>query len=177
MAREFKNLYDFFEYSEFCPLCNKRTEQTIIGPRIDSIRDYEFKNNNLIFYNEKHAQTLLINTLDNSINYLGNKQYENTLYELSISQCCKKYHFLYDCQIKLDLTQSKVDSILLDRIHFLHRVDASYFSINTYFLKDITDIKITKNNLTKQFILPIICFDFKNKKTIMHKLQNIQLLV
>lgn len=174
VVQQFNNLFDFFNYIEFCPLCKKRTEPTIT---FAGFLSGSLDNNNL---------NLLPASLFNefSINLFNNKITENYNYnncknssKLIIGRQCRKYHFFYSGTCNLLKNLLYIDSIMLEKIHFIRMMpDSVHMAVNNDFTNSLSTVHITVNYFTKLITLPVIDFDFSSKKTIDKKLKIIQLL-
>jgi hypothetical protein len=174
---EFNNLYEFFNYIEFCPLCKKRLTPAILWPTSNGYRltgqqfvCYWMEKDNDIIFNIN----LLNNDVDVSNSYLIHSINSNII----IGQRCNKYHFQYTGSFSLNINTKKINNIKLNKYHLLQRISDNYFSINTYFDPNIlTSIKVSGHgNETKEITLDTI-FNIDSKKKIINKLRNIALLI
>lgn len=164
---EFKNLYEFYNYKEFCPICNKRTIAGTVAPSPSS--SYQLKLDGKYLYIFAYKR-ISINLLDNTISDLIN------IRQLVIRQYCNKYHFFYSGIINFS-EQGFVKSIRLDRYHFIWMSDTAHYTINNSFIDNYSNVRITtKDYKMIELQVPLIRFDSLSKKKIDVKLENIQLL-
>jgi len=170
----FKNLYEFFNYIEFCPLCKSRTAINITYQNTSC----EFSNKELIFHdNETDNKRFTIDLLDNTIS----RDYYSLIYDtkpkIIIGRQCNKYHFFYNGIADISEIKLKVKNIRLDKYHFIRIHGLTHFTVNGSFIKSSTNIRITTPNfITRELTLPFVDFDLSSKKKIDAKLKNIQLL-
>ena len=173
MFQQFNNLFDFFDYIEFCPLCKKRTEPTIT---FAGFLSGSLDNNNLNLLPASLFNEFSINLFDNKItdSYIYNNCDDPS--KLIIGRQCRKYHFFYSGTCSLLKNLLYIDNIILEKTHFIRMQDSSHMTISNDFINSFSTVYITANSTTKKLSLPIIDFDFSSKKAIDKKLKIIQLL-
>ena len=170
--QQFNNLFDFFNYIEFCPLCKKRTSPIIT---LHGYHSNTINNTDLIFSPaQKELKKFSINLFNNKIseNYCS----QESLLRLIIGKQCNKYHFFYTGTCTLLKNELYVSNILLEKSHFIRNQSTIHFVINNDFINLISSVHITVNYSTKIISLPLMDFDFSSKKKIDKKLKIIQLL-
>lgn len=184
MIVPFKNLYDFFNYFEFCPLCNKRTSlmatssyrilsdtQTDIG-----VLGCRLTKNNCHLLDREDNIVLSINMIDNTVKYNNDCKLLDCIL-INFGKQCNKYHYYHTALATIEINSSLITEIKLDKQHFIKQFGNTHFSVNSFFIDDQTSIRITgKNYVTKELFLPLVNFDLKSKKKISYKLKNIELL-
>lgn len=183
----FKNLFDFFSYIEFCPLCKKRLTETITFPSsVAALTGTEliiiagsFLDNpeQSLFDNDIFWKKITINLLDNSVSRsynLCNNEENNTII---IGRQCNKYHFHYNGTANLSKTKLILDAIKLDKYHFIRIHKDIHFTINADLQQSTTSIRMTAQDFhTRELVIPFVEFDLSSKKKIDTKLKHIQLL-
>jgi hypothetical protein len=188
-SKSFRNLFDFFNFIEFCPLCKKRLTETIIFPSsISTLEGKElviiagsFESNfdqQPIFTDDPFWKKITINLLDNNIskNYSLYDYPENN--SLIVGRQCNKYHFHYNGIANISKSKLILDNIVLDKYHFIRIHGGIHFTVNGSFSKSQTIIRITTPDYhTRELTIPFIDFDLLSKKKIDNKLKNIQLLL
>lgn len=176
-SKTFKNLYDFFSYIEFCPLCRSRTIETSTFP-LSASQGPDLNGRELIFYDFSTPwDKYTINLLDNSIGggYRKSSYEENC--KIVIGRQCTKYHFFYNGTATLSKRKSIIENIFLDKYHFIRIHGTTHFTVNGSLEKSFTSIRITTEDFkTREIILPFIDFNLSSKKKIDAKLRNVQLL-
>ena len=183
----FKNLIDFFSFIEFCPICKSRTTETFILP--SSVAELSGKELIILagsFTDDKEPPPIeydifwkkfTINLFDNTIssNY-SLSDFPSTI-SLIIGRQCNKYHFHYNGIANISKAKLILDSITLDKYHFIRQLGSNHFTVNNSFSKSATSIRLTTPDFqTREITLPFIEFDLSSKKRIDHKLKSIQLL-
>lgn len=175
IAQKFDNLYDFFDYIEFCPLCKSRTTVYAAFPAatVCEINGKEL----ILFDSETASKKFSINLINNIVSDSYSSSYRKSNSEIVIGKQCNKYHFFYNGIAKISKSNLIVNDISLDKYHFIRQHGSTHFTVNGSLLKDQTNIRITTTNFkTRELSLPFINFDLFNKKKIDSKLKNIQLL-
>lgn len=162
----FPNLFSFFSYIEFCPLCKARTTECVIYPTTQCT----LSSKNILLFDDV-SKSFSINLLDNSIS--GN--YSRKSDELIIGKRCNKYHFFYSGSATISNTH--INNISLNKLHFIRIHNMTHYVINNSFETNITSIRVTENFQTQEISLPLIEFDFSSKKKLDTKLNHIRLLV
>lgn len=176
---QFKNLFDFYSYIEFCPLCKSRTSanSTISALKIPT-SPCIMRGQELVFVEySRPLQRLSINLLDNTIsrNYSDSSYMDKCF--ISLGRVCNKYHFYYEGSATLLKDSLTVSDITVDKYHFVRMHGSLHFVVNGSFSKSTTNIRITTPGFhTKLLDLPFINFDLSSKKNIDAKLKTIQLL-
>jgi hypothetical protein len=174
VAQQFNNLFDFFNFIEFCPLCKKRTEPIIT---LSGMSGCELNNSYLTVFQQDSNKKILIDLFNNNIieNYL--QFISPDVPKLIIGRQCNKYHFYYSGTCDLLKDKLLIDNIILEKNHIVRMLaDSVHFIVNNDFNNSISTIHITSNYLTKTITMPLIDFDFSSKKLIDKKLKIIQLL-
>jgi|ERR1700722_6356827 len=180
MITEFKNLYDFFSYAEFCPLCEKRLSYTAILPIATSSI---LNGQRFIVYSSLNGEKILdIDLVDNSFcistpppPYVN--IFTNTIH-LQIRQQCRKYHYQHIGSVFLHIGTKTINLIQLDRKHLHEQVNNSHFAIAvSYGNRNETSVKITPcGSKTKEVTFNCSDFDLSSRKKIISRLRTIQLL-
>lgn len=169
MSIAFKNLYEFFNYIDYCPLCNSRIVATSMFPAFDC----EF-NGKLLNISDGEKQHFSIDAINNNI--VGSQL--PTSEHLFPRRQCAKHHFFYSGILTISNSRDYIKSIELCRYHFIRIKPNIHFTINGYYKDNFTSIRMTTPDYkTKEFSIPLIEFDFSSKKKIDNKLKHIQLLV
>lgn len=179
MINEFKNLFEFFSDTEFCPLCDKRLSISAALPYATSS---EITGHKLIVSTVGGHELLNVALVDNFFVHsdpfpsYGNIFTDNI--ELQLIQQCKKYHYQHVGSAYLNFKTKRVVYICSNKKHIHERVDNNHFSISVqYEPKNQTSIKLTSSgSKTREIILNNADFDFSSKKKIISKLRTIQLL-
>lgn len=172
--KKFKNLYDFFDYIEFCPLCRGRMSATV---GLSGISSYELSNKELALQDMGSSKRFTINLIDNYIsnNYLISVN--PVVDEIVVGKQCSKYHFFYNGVAILSKSDLLIRNIVLDKYHFIRIHGPTHFTVNGSLVSSTTKIRITTENFnTREIVLPFVDFDLSSKKRIDTKLRNIQLL-
>lgn len=175
MSTSFDNLYDFFNYIEFCPLCKNRTTSFITSPGgITCGMD----NKELTIYSSSSTSThqFSINLFTNEVSK-PYSIYRSGTSQIIVGKQCNKYHFFYNGVLDISGKELLVKRIRLDKYHFIRMHGTTHFTVNGSLLSGSTNIRITTPDFqTKELSLPLIDFNFSSKKKIDSKLRNIQLL-
>ncbi len=173
-VKQFNNLFDFFNYIEFCPLCKKRTEPIIT---LSGFRAGTIDNNNLNLLPASLFNEFSINLFDNKITESFIYNNFDNMSKLLISRQCRKYHFFYSGTCSLLKSKLLIESIILEKIHFIRVMPNSIHIVaNNDFTNLLSTVHITVNYSTKTITVPLVNFDFTSKKEIDKKLKIIQLL-
>jgi hypothetical protein len=168
---KFDNLLGFFNYIDFCPLCKSRLVPTIT---IAGCSECVLGNKRLFCYNTFGNFT--VDIVDNGISKTYKSKSRPKITQIVVGKQCRKYHFFYNGVADLYKKELLVKNISLDKYHFIRIFGEDHFTINGSFISNSTNIRITRDFKTQEFIMPLIQFDLFSKKKIDNRLKKIQLL-
>lgn len=167
----FANLNDFLNFENICPLCRSRLH-------IGSLFLTTEVSNKCIYMSNGTGSDLLIDLFTNEIDI--NPKYDVKLIghkHIEISKTCNKYHYFYQGIATMDMEHKILIDIVLYKIHFIRQLNKTHFTINSNYINNTTDIRITGNDYkTREITSALIEFDISNKKKLNRKLKNIELL-
>lgn len=174
---EFSNLFDFFNYIEFCPLCKSRTMTTVSFP---SSTICEMDNKELTVIDDKNIPSKIFRI--GLFNNVVSTHYSYSSYpeksQIVIGRQCNKYHFFYNGIANISKSNLIIDNIVMDKYHFIRIHNLIHFTVNGSSIKNKTSVRITTPDFnTREVLLPFVSFNLFSKKKIDAKLRNIQLLV
>jgi hypothetical protein len=175
VRRCFKNLYDFFNYIEFCPLCKNRLS---LSASLFGTKSCETNYGELVFYPIAPDKKFSIDMLNNNVSEsYADCVLQAEICRLIIARSCSKYHFSYNGVAEIHKDKLNINNICLDKYHFVRIHGPAHFTVNGSFIDNTTNIRITTPDFkTKELTLSLISFDFTSKKKIDSKLRNIRLL-
>lgn len=172
----FENLYDFFNFVEFCPFCKGRTSPTVA---FSAATVCVVDNKNItILDSAVNGGEFNINLFNNSINSVYKSALRSAESKIVFGKQCNKYHFFYNATANISKETLKINNIILDKYHFIRIHGKTHFTVNGSISQNLTNIRITTTDFkTKELTLPLIDFNLLSKRKIDLKLKNIQLLV
>lgn len=172
MHCKFDNLLDFFNYIDFCPLCKSRLVPNII---MAGSSECVLGGKKILCYSNTFGN-FTIDIFGNTISKTYKIKYRPKINQIIIGKQCRKYHFFYNGIADLYKKELLVKNISLDKYHFIRIFGNDHFTINSSVISNSTNIRITNDFKTQEFILPFIEFDLFSKKKIDNRLKKIQLL-
>jgi hypothetical protein len=164
---QFKNIFDFFNYIEFCPLCKNRLQ---ISASSISIAGCELDNKYIQLYSyEFPKSSYSIHLLTNDIRSLS-----LITDNLTIWKQCSKYHFYISSIITI--SNSNITSIFLNKYNIIRILKDIHFTINGSYIQNSSHIRLVKDYKTTELNTNLINFNSFSKKEIDNKLKKMILL-
>jgi hypothetical protein len=176
---EFKNINDFYDLMDFCPLCHKRMRYTGEVLRNNKWRS-KVNSKDLIILDEFGENLLRVNVNTNTVR----SDCKDFLYDYAASECivinigreCKKYHFYYSGFLGIDVEKWTVEYLELRSVRLIKILDKTHFVVNNDFKYNSTEIRITSNFASREIKMKLNGCNLTRVKNINKKLNSILLL-
>ncbi len=171
----FMNFTEALNFNKKCPICNKKLK--ISKTNNDLLKDY--KNKILFFYITTFSKNDLftIDTNNGKFSYIELGPFKNNfkqngkLLQALIIECTKCMMYNYTLQIHINLTDNKVDCLILNSETLSFIDNNELYKIKNIYTTDTTEfINVLQNKITK---LPLILLDIKNINNTIDRVKNI----